>query len=60
MARMKESNYNILIVNDEKKICGILSEILKDKGYSVRIANNGKDAQEVIKGLMLYLYLFLL
>jgi len=60
MARMKESNYNILIVNDEKKICGILSEILKDEGYSVRIANNGKDAQEVIKGLMLYLYLFLL
>jgi len=50
MARMKENKYNILIVDDEKKICGILGEILKDEGYFVRIANNGKDAQEVIKG----------
>ncbi len=46
---MKKNGYNILIVDDEKKICGILSEILKDEGYSVRVANNGKDAQKVIK-----------
>ena len=46
---MKRNLFNILIVDDEKKICGILSEILKDEGYSVRVANNGKDAQKVIK-----------
>lgn len=45
---MNRNGYNILVVDDEKKICSILGEILKDKGYVVKVANNGKDAQEVI------------
>ncbi len=34
----------ILIVDDDKKFCDSLSDILVDTGYVVEIANNGKDA----------------
>lgn len=45
---MKNYKNNILVVDDEKKICNILSEILKDEGYNVALALNGTDAQQII------------
>lgn len=46
---MEKSNNNILIVDDEKKICNILSEILKDEGYAISLSLNGTDAEQIIE-----------
>ena len=46
---MENTKYNILIVDDEKKICNILSEILEDEGYAISLSFNGTDAQKIIK-----------
>jgi two-component system nitrogen regulation response regulator NtrX len=39
----------ILIVDDEKKICDILKEILEHEGYEVSTALNGGDATRVVE-----------
>ncbi|MFC1726850.1 sigma-54-dependent transcriptional regulator, partial [candidate division KSB1 bacterium] len=39
---------NILVVDDEKKICNILSKILSDEGYEVKAAGSGEEAVEVV------------
>lgn len=39
----------ILIVDDEKKIRTILSRILTDEGYTVRVAESGEDALETVE-----------
>ncbi|MCK4395255.1 sigma-54-dependent Fis family transcriptional regulator [candidate division WOR-3 bacterium] len=39
----------MLIVDDEKKICNILSEILKDEGYAISLSLNGTDAEQIIE-----------
>jgi DNA-binding NtrC family response regulator len=36
---------NILVVDDEIGIRELLSEILKDEGYSVRVAENANSAR---------------
>ncbi len=41
--------YNILIVDDEKKILNIMSEYLKKEGFGCYIADNGIDALKIIK-----------
>ena len=46
---MDNNKYNILIVDDEKKICNILSEILKDEGYHIALSYNGTDAQAIVE-----------
>lgn len=46
---MSKYKHNILIVDDEKKICNILREILEDEGYIVDVCFNGADAEKVIK-----------
>ncbi len=38
----------ILIVDDEKKICNILTQILSDEGYTVRAVGNGEEAIKVV------------
>ena len=35
---------NILVVDDEPDICGLVQEILEDEGYEVNIAGNGEEA----------------
>lgn len=45
---MEDQKYRVLIVDDEKKICDILNEILEDEGFCIRVAYNGKDAMEVV------------
>lgn len=38
----------VLVVNDEPKLCSILERVLTDRGYDVKIANNGRRALEAI------------
>lgn len=40
--------YNILIVDDEVRISGILSDLFRSQGYSTRTASNGAEALELI------------
>lgn len=40
---------NILIVDDERDIAELISDVLKDEGYNPTIKNNGLDAIEEIK-----------
>jgi len=46
---MNESNYKILLVDDEPDIVEFLSYNLKKEGYTVFFANNGRDAVEIAK-----------
>jgi len=39
----------ILIVDDEQEIAGALRSFFENKGYSVRVANNGKEALALVK-----------
>lgn len=39
----------ILIVDDDEELCGEISEILRDEGYSVNTAHDGFKAFELIK-----------
>jgi len=41
---MSNRDFRILIVDDEKKICEILTEILENEGYDVSAAYNATDA----------------
>lgn len=40
---------NILVVDDEPDVRGFLSDLLEDEGYSVRVAENGNEAMEMIR-----------
>jgi len=42
-------NESILIVDDEKELLNLTSMQLKEKGYQVHIAENGKEAIEILK-----------
>ena len=39
---------NILIVDDEKDIRDLIGDILKDEGYSIRLAGNSDDCMAEI------------
>jgi CheY-like chemotaxis protein len=39
----------ILVVDDEQDIRGFLHDLLGDQGYSVRLAENGDEAMEMIQ-----------
>ncbi len=39
----------ILVVDDEKHVCLLYEEELKDEGYNVLTASNGQEALEIIK-----------
>jgi two-component system nitrogen regulation response regulator NtrX len=45
---MSNRDFRILIVDDEKKICQILTEIFETEGYQVAAAYNGSDALKKI------------
>lgn len=46
---MAERINNILVVDDDQSICRLLSEILKEEGYSVDLVFRGDDALEALK-----------
>ena len=39
------NNGKILVVDDEKEICTLISDILEDEGYAVKTAENGEHAR---------------
>jgi len=46
--RMKRRQEKILVVDDEPKICELLSEILEEEGYRVLTAENGEQAMSLV------------
>jgi|GEM_PF-6058451 len=40
---------DILIVDDERDICLLMSETLEDEGYSTRLAHDGPSALEAVR-----------
>ena len=45
---MDKKKNNILIVDDEPEIRGLMQEILKEEGYSTFVAKNAREAQKSI------------
>lgn len=39
----------ILIIEDDEDLCSEFSDILKDEGYSVTVANNGNEGMRLIE-----------
>jgi two-component system, OmpR family, response regulator ResD len=37
----------VLVVDDDKNICEVIKMYLESSGYAVKVANNGKEAQEL-------------
>jgi len=46
------TKHKVLIVDDEKPICDILSASLLDEGYEIEVANNGEKALKVMETFM--------
>lgn len=46
---MAESNYQILVVDDEELIRSSLAKFLERKGFSVQIAESGNSAFDIVK-----------
>lgn len=46
---MKKNAPHILVVDDEKDTCLLLSQVLEKEGYFVDTANSGKEALSIIK-----------
>jgi UDP-3-O-acyl N-acetylglucosamine deacetylase len=44
-----ETNQRILVVDDEQSICRILSQILEDEGYEVKVVNDGESALAILE-----------
>lgn len=40
---------HILVIDDENLVTDSINRLLKKQGYNVTIANNGKDAIEIVK-----------
>lgn len=39
----------VLIVDDDREICGLLHELFEQEGYQVRVARDGLEALEVLQ-----------
>ncbi len=46
---MKDNNYNILIVDDEKEYQLVVSMILEDAGYRTETCSNGREALDILE-----------
>lgn len=40
---------NVLIIEDEKDLCWLLSNILRDRGYEVEVANTGREGMAFLR-----------
>lgn len=52
---MKKAHLNtkpkILIIDDDTRVCGFLSELLEMKGFEVKTANDGPEGVRTVKGI---------
>jgi DNA-binding NtrC family response regulator len=46
---MKENDIKVVVADDEKEICTLLSRLLEREGCKVLMANNGVDALKLVK-----------
>jgi len=46
---METKELNILIIEDNERICETLSDILSENGYEVKVANQGKEGLALAK-----------
>ncbi|MDO8446065.1 MAG: response regulator [Deltaproteobacteria bacterium] len=46
---MAKNTQHILVVDDEKDTCLLLSQVLEKEGYDVDTANSGKEALSILK-----------
>jgi response regulator RpfG family c-di-GMP phosphodiesterase len=46
---IKSDDIRLLVVDDERSICDILSQYLRIKGYTVLVAKNAEDAINILK-----------
>ena len=37
----------VLIVDDDENICEVINMYVKSAGYDTKVANNGKEAEEI-------------
>lgn len=45
---VQERQYDILVVDDERDICELISDVLMDEGYQVRTATSGQEALDAM------------
>ena len=48
MEKPKSSNMKILIVDDDKRLCGLVADYLEPMGYEVKKAHNGPEGLKMI------------
>jgi len=46
---MSDRSHRILIVDDDQEMCGMLSDILKEEGFSVLTTNDSLEALKILK-----------
>jgi len=46
---MKGKNYNILVVDDDLEMCQMLSDVLREEGFSVLTTNESLEASQLLK-----------
>ena len=46
---MNKKNFKILVVDDEEHFLSLLSNVLDEEGYSVKTANNGEKALQILE-----------
>lgn len=46
---LKKGEVKVLVVDNDRDVCWVISDILKEEGYSVNIACDGKTAMEKIQ-----------
>ena len=45
-----KTDIKILVVDDEEIMRNLFTDILRDEGYNVITVNNGKEAEDIVKG----------
>ena len=45
---MEKNKLRLLVVEDEKKLCGIIAKSLHQAGYEVDVCNDGEEALHMI------------
>ena len=46
---MSDQRHRILVVDDDQEMCGMLSDVLKEEGFSVLTTNDSLEALKILK-----------
>lgn len=53
------ANFKVLVIEDDREISDMLSEVLQDEGYEVAVAPNGKEALSLLESIAIPDLIFL-